>query len=142
MSKIEEVVAEMEEMLSLRHGNAIDEMGRSGKGELFILKFLCNKETAVLPSEISEAMHSSTARISAALNSLEKKGQIQREIDKTNRRNILVTITEEGRERSRISVCRMRDHMIGILTEMGEQDAVEFVRLAKRFFSIAHKVIK
>ena len=139
MNRIEEAVAVLEGMMSGRK-NAMEHIGRGGKGELFILRFLYNKDTAVLPSEISDAMHSSNARISAALGSLEKKGQIHREIDTTNRRNILVTITEEGGERIRSDMKKVREQMVGILTEMGEQDAVEFVRLIKRFSDIAFRV--
>ena len=142
MSKIEEAVTTLEEMLFNRQGHAMDEMGRSGKGELFILKYLSDKDAAVIPSEISDVMHASSARISAALGSLEKKGQIHREIDPANRRNILVTITEEGRERTRATVNHMRERMIGVFTEMGEQDAVELVRLAKRFLEIAQRVFE
>ena len=139
MSKIEDIVSALEAMMSSR-GNAMEHVGRSGKGELFILKFLCDKGEAVIPSEISGAMHSSNARISAALGSLEKKGQIHREIDTANRRNILVTITDEGRERIRANMSQMRERMIEIFTEMGELDAAEFVRLLQRFSDIAFRV--
>ena len=141
MSKIQEAIFVLEELITSSHGNMMDQMGRNGKGELFILKYLCDKNTAVIPSEISKAMKTSTARISAALGSLEKKGQIHREIDTSNRRNILVTITDEGRERSRSDIQMIREHMFLILTEMGEQDAVEYVRLLKRFLEISSRVI-
>jgi len=90
---------------------------------------------------LSEALNSSTARISAALRTLEKKGQIHREIDTTNRRFILVTITEEGRERIRANMQRMQNHLIQVLTVMGEKDASEFVRLSTRFFEIAQRTM-
>ena len=140
MSKIEETVAAFEELMFGSRRNMMTQMERSSKGELFILKYLYSKGAAVIPSEISDAMHTSTARISAALNTLEKKGQIHREIDTSNRRNILVTITEAGCERSRSNMQEMRNRMISILTEMGEQDAVEFVRLFKRFSEITNRV--
>ena len=140
MSKIEEAVASLEEILFNRQGHAMDEIGRSGKGELFILKYLSEKDEAVIPTEISDVMHASTARISAALGSLEKKGQIKREIDTTNRRNILVTITEDGRKRIRTDMEKMRGQMIAVFTEMGEHDAAEFVRLTKLFFELTHKI--
>jgi len=139
VSKIEEAVTALEDMMS-GHKNAIEQVGRSGRGERFILRYLYDKDAAVLPSEISYAMHSSNARISAALGSLERKGQIRREIDTTNRRNILVTITEAGRGRIRTDMAKMRGQIIGVFTEMGEQDAVEFVRLIKRFSEIASRV--
>ncbi|MDR1558333.1 MAG: transcriptional regulator [Clostridiales bacterium] len=142
MNKIEQAVAAMEEikMMPGDNGNLMDKMWRGGKGELFILKYLSSKDSAVTPSEISDAMRASTARISAALGTLEKKRQIHREIDLANRRNILVTITEEGRERSRSEMLRMREQMAKIFAEMGEQDAAEFVRLLKRFFEITNRV--
>jgi len=142
MSKIEEVVDELESMMSSRENvmGQMERMGRHGKGELFILKYMNDKNAAVTPSEISDAMHTSTARISAALGSLEKKGQIKREIDTANRRNILVTITEDGCRRIRSDMEKMRGQMIAVFTEMGEHDAAEFVRLIKLFFKLTHKV--
>lgn len=141
MEKIEEIVTALEEMLSGRR-NPMEQIGRSGKGELFVLKFLYDKNSAVIPSEIGEAMHSSNARISAALGSLEKKGQIHREIDTSNRRNILVTITDKGRERILSNMSKMREGMVSVFIEMGEDDAVEFARLIKRFHELASRVFE
>jgi len=138
--RIEEAVATMQEMMSGNRRCMMEQMERNGKGECFILKYLSDKSTAILPSEISDAMHASTARISAALNTLEKKGQIYREIDKTNRRNILVTITEAGRQRIYAEIRMTRDYLIRIFTEMGEQDTTELLRLLKRFFEISNQV--
>lgn len=137
MSNIDELVDSFEELLSHRKG--MDELNRSGKGENFVLRYLYMKETATSPSELSEALNSSAARISAILRTLEKKGQIHREIDSTNRRFILVTITEEGRERIRANLQRMRNYFIQVFTVMGEEDAGEFIRLSRRFYEIARR---
>ena len=134
-----EMVDALSELMSRR--KVMDDLNRSGKGEIFILKYLFMKDTPALPSELSEALSSSTARISAALRTLERKGQIHREIDTTNRRYILVTITEAGRERIRVIMRQMRSHLIQVLTEMGEEDAREFVRLSARFFEIAQRTM-
>lgn len=139
MSSIEELVDSLGELMS--RGKVMDEFNRSGKGEIFILRYLYTKESPASPSELSEALNSSTARISAALRTLEKKGQIHREIDTTNRRFILVTITEEGRERIRVNMQRMQNHLIQVLTVMGEKDAREFVRLSTRFFEIVQRTM-
>ncbi|SET63950.1 MarR family winged helix-turn-helix transcriptional regulator [Lacrimispora sphenoides] len=139
MSSIEELVDSLGDLMS--RGKVMDEFNRSGKGEIFILRYLYTKESPASPSELSEALNSSTARISAALRTLEKKGQIHREIDTTNRRFILVTITEEGRERIQANMQRMQNHLIQVLTVMGEKDAREFVRLSTRFFEIAQSTM-
>lgn len=140
MNSFEQSAFELEGLFLNNRKNAIDHMGRGGKGELFILNFLCGKDYPVLPSKISDAMRISSSRVSAALGALEKKGQIAREIDRKNRRNILVTITDAGRERSRSNTLLMRNMMTGVLTEMGEADSAEFVRLTKRFFEISAKI--
>jgi len=140
--KIEQAVDEMYELASGRQRNVMDDLSRSRRGELFVLKYIAQKNAEVTPSEISDAMQTSTARVSAALNALEKKGQIHREIDRTNRRNILVTITDAGRERIDAVARQMRQQMVDALVEMGEQDAIEFVRLSKRFMEISQRVFR
>jgi DNA-binding MarR family transcriptional regulator len=52
-----------------------------------------------------------------------------------------VTITEEGRERIRCNQKKLRDQMVAVFTEMGEHDAVEFVRLIKCFSEIANRIL-
>ena len=137
MNKIEEAVASLGEIMSSSRVNMIEQMSRSGKGELFILKYLYDKDangTDVIPSEISNVMQVSTTRISAALGALEKKGQIHREIDTSNRRNILVTITEEGRKRTVSEMQKIQEQMVKVLAKMGEHEAVEFIRLLNLLF--------
>ena len=137
MSEIEAAADKLDAMMSQR--KCMAEFHRSGKGELFILKYLMAKDSPALPSEISDALHLSTARISAALGALQKKGQITREIDPTNRRNILVSLTAEGRRRIEIFIKQMRGNLMAVLEEMGEEDAKEFVRLMGRFSEIAER---
>jgi len=141
MNKIEEAVAILEELMTSNQPNVMEQIWRSGKGELFILKYLNDKDAAAIPSEISDATRTSTARISAALNSLEKKNQIRREIDTSNRRNILVTIEEKGRERISTDIIQMRKQAVDIFTEMGEEDTIELVRLMKHLFEITNRVL-
>ena len=138
-NRIEELADALENLMP--DGKFIEKINRSGRGELFILKYLYEKNIPVTPSELSEALQSSTARISAVLGNLEKKGQIYREVDTSNRRNILVTITDEGRKHIRIFREEMRKHMIAVLTEVGEQDAAEFIRIAKKFLGVLQRTM-
>jgi DNA-binding MarR family transcriptional regulator len=129
----------MEALMSYAH--ITEELHRPAKGELFILKYLLEKEAPVFPSELSDALGSSNARISKALGQLEKKGQISREIDVSNRRFILVSITDAGRDHIETMMRRMRRHMVEVFTEMGEQDAESFVRLVKDFLEIMERTM-
>jgi DNA-binding MarR family transcriptional regulator len=135
----DKAVIAFNEIMSNSERNMLENINRANKGELFVLHFLSMRNTATLPSELSSALHASTARISALLRSLEKKGQIERDIDKSNRRNILVTITEAGYERVNTEMKEMQKSMRQVFTDMGETDAVEFIRLSKRFFELTQK---
>ena len=130
---VEKALLSLQEIMSNSHKNMLEDINRANKGELFILQFLAMHNTEVLPSELSAALQASTARISELLGALEKKGQIMRDIDKNNRRNILVTITDEGRHRVETEMTEMKNRMARIFTDMGEADTAEFIRLSRRF---------
>ncbi|GHV45372.1 MarR family transcriptional regulator [Clostridia bacterium] len=138
-SYIQQAVLAFGEVRSSNQLDMMERMNRANKGELFVLHFLAMRGVAALPSELSAALHSSTGRISALLGTLEKKGQIERNIDTSNRRNILVTLTEAGRARAETEMKKRRDGMTQTFAEMGETDTLEFIRLMKRFFSISQK---
>ena len=135
MNKIEKAVASLEDIMSSSRVNMIEHMSRNGKGELFILKYLYDRNKAVIPSEISNVMHVSTTRISTVLGVLEKKGQIKREVDTSNRRFTLVTITEEGRKRTVSEMQEIQGQMVKVFTKMGEQESIEFIRLLNLLFN-------
>lgn len=128
-----------QEIMSSSHRSMLEKMNRANKGELFVLQFLAMSHTAVLPSELSAALGASTARISALLGALEKKGQIVRNIDRSNRRNILVTLTPAGRSRAEIKMRQMQEGMTSVFTEMGEADTAEFLRLSEKFSVLMQK---
>ena len=85
-------------------------------------------------------MRGSSARTAIALRNLEQKGYIEREIDKTDRRKILVSITDEGRK----VACEEREEAIGrmnlIVEELGADDSREFIRIAERIVEITGKL--
>ena len=130
---------ELNEIMSIGQKDMLGNINRANKGELFVLHFLTTHKNKVFPSELSTALHATTGRISALLGNLEKKGQIEREIDKNNRRNILVSITDAGREREEMEMNGLKESLFRIFTEMGETDTEDFMRLIKRFFELAQK---
>ena len=139
LSFADKVFIEFNKIMSNSKKDMLENMNRTNKGELFVLHFLSTHNTSVLPSELSTALNATTGRISALLGALEKKGQIEREIDKSNRRNILVTITDAGREREERETKSIKECLSRIFVEMGEADTTEFMRLMKRFFELSQK---
>jgi len=132
-------ITEFNEIMSNSQKDMFENLNRAFKGGLFVLQYLSSQDTAVLPSELSVALNSSTARVSALLGSLEKKGLIVRDIDTTNRRNILVTITESGRNFAKSEMKKRKEHLAQVFTELGEKDAEDFLRLLEKFFELMHK---
>jgi DNA-binding MarR family transcriptional regulator len=111
-------------------------IGEFAEGEMFILKHLSFVEEKALPSDLSAAMNTSTSRIAAILNSLERKGLVSREIDETDRRRILVAITPAGKQFIQEKHQKIHDNMEYLLQRLGEHDANEVLRLLDRFIEI------
>jgi len=110
-------------------------------GETFILHYIGERGSdSVTPSEIGNAMNVSSARVAAALNTLEKKGLVSREIDKTDRRKILVKLTGEGKAMAEEQKRRSLQKLTDMLRILGERDAREFVRIMAKLSEISREL--
>ncbi|NLY72748.1 MAG: MarR family transcriptional regulator [Tissierellia bacterium] len=121
------------------HQQMIDE---SLQGEIFTLLYVRNRKGSVLPSEISEEMSVSTARVASILNNLENKGLINRQIDKEDRRRILVTLTDEGRGQADYHYEKVISLTARVLELIGEEDAKDFVRITSKIVGLTYQVIE
>lgn len=136
-----EVLAEMlvdQTELLFRHGPH-KLIGKNARGECFVLRCLARSKAPLLPSDLSEQSHASIARIAVVLNTLEKKGLISRAIDPTDRRRILVSLTNVGQEYVAVVRTQLREDMKHLLEELGEQDAREYLRITKRILQISQE---
>ena len=136
-----EVLAEMlvdQTELLFRHGPH-KLIGKNARGECFVLRCLARSKAPLLPSDLSEQSHASTARIAVVLNTLEKKGLISRATDPTDRRRILVSLTNVGQEYVAVVRTQLREDMKHLLEELGEQDAREYLRITKRILQISQE---
>ena len=109
-------------------------------GEIFILEHLDRKNDTMTPGELSAIMGGSSARTAIALRNLEKKGYIKRDIDKADRRKILVSITGEGQTLAREERESVLTKMKQIIGELGEDDAREYIRIIGRITEITRKL--
>ncbi len=119
----------MRSMQVLRKNRVQRKLSESLQGGQYILYFLYMRGEPVIPGEISNEMSISTARTAAALNNLESKGLISREINKNDRRQIFVTLTREGIKLAEEHIEEFRQRTIGLLKGLGEHDAKELVRI-------------
>lgn len=122
----------LETMFYMRKVNSHKEIHDSVHGENFVLFFISQNGGKVIPSDISNEMGISSARVAAALNSLEKKGLIIRKIDAEDRRRILIDLTDSGREQVKSHYRMVMNMVKNMLQYLGENDAREFIRIMKR----------
>ena len=110
----------------------IKKMQDVSQGEVPMLGFLMMENRECTPTELSEKLSLSTARIANTLNALEKKGLIRRVHDSNDRRKVFVSITKQGQtlsqERMKEAICDLQ----ALLEDLGEEDAVAYVRLMKK----------
>jgi len=123
-------------MQSLHRAGPQRNIDESLRGEAMILHFISRRGCGVLPGEIGQEMGVSSARVAAALNSLEVKGLITRQIDKSDRRRILVSITPEGSALEARQFLEIVGEVARMLELLGERDAKEHVRIMGRLAEI------
>ena len=107
------------------------------QGEAFALHSIVSSGDTT-PSEISEDIELSGARVAAILNSLENKGYITRQIDKSDRRRILVTITEAGKIKEMEYRNEIINLTVAMLKRLGDKDAGEYIRITKKLVDLSN----
>lgn len=129
-----ELVNNMMKSPKMQFQKKVDDLSQ---GEKRILGYLTFWKDGVSSGELSERLFLSTPRVASALNSLSKKGFIERNKDENDKRIVIVTITETGRS----FVMEEHEEAISMLEKtlqkLGEKDAKEFVRILNRITEIA-----
>lgn len=119
-----------------KKGPPHEDVSASMRGEMAVMRMLADEGQPVTAGSISSTLHMTTSRIAAVLGSLQKKELIERICDETDKRRVLVTLTDKG-----LSFCKKRKQrvihdMSYMFSQLGEEDARHFVRLMKRVHDI------
>ena len=101
-------------------------------------QFALEDDTTDLTS-VREYLAVTKASVSQMLASLEKRGLLVRQIDPTNRRNLIVTLTSEGIERLRQKEFQVERRLRELLAELGETDALQFITLINKMNTVLSK---
>ena len=107
-------------------------LGEFSKGELFLLNYLNINGGIAWPSTMRDAMQTSTARIAAALNSMESKGWVKRESDDRDHRRKLVHLTQAGTAYIEDHRKKALQNITKLLIALGQEDAAEYFRITQR----------
>jgi DNA-binding MarR family transcriptional regulator len=137
----ERAIEKLRAMSSNYGSGVLDRMALYSSGESFLLRLLACKDEllthtgdGVYPSVLQKRMGTSSARVAAILSSLEKKGFITREVDRSDRRRVIVSITAAGKAHADAEMIEMDAVIKEIFLSLGEDDTNEFIRILDRVF--------
>ena len=125
-----------ENMIKANKSSAFATLAKAIHGEMFALHLIDIHNGDITPGEISKVANTSKARITAELNSLEKKGLITREIDTNNRRRVLVRLTREGKKVAKEHHNCIMQKTEELLSRLGEKDAEAYIRIVGKIGGI------
>lgn len=104
----------------------------SVRGETSVLMTLYRSGGELSPTALGTQAHLTSARIANILRVLEEKGLVTRRHSATDRRQVAVALTPEGRTEAGRLRAERTEAVAGFLRELGDEDAAELLRLARR----------
>lgn len=106
------------------------------KGEEAVLYYLSHEKDGASARELSLYFQINTSRVAAILNSLCKKGYVERKHDDFDKRKIHVFITDEGRNYAKKQYNDVVNRVQLLLEQLGEEDTKEHLRIVKKISDI------
>lgn len=102
------------------------------QGELHVLNYLSqNKNMEINPSILSDNIHVSRSRITAALATLRKKNYVTMEMSQEDRRRMCVLLTPQGEAFIKEKHNNVENYFHILVEGLGEQNVMEMTRLIK-----------
>lgn len=111
-------------------------------GTLMALRYLERRNSGVHPKELSIGMAVSTARVATLLNHMEREGLIARRPDLEDNRQRLIFLTPRGKSLLEEKRGETVNILASALSELGEEDAREYLRLQRKLFQSIASVAK
>ena len=132
-----------EAVYQFRKLNVVAIMPDINQSEFEAMNVLMNKEDGKVT--ISELAYKSKVHSSASsrtLHGLEKKGYVERSIDKNDRRNICVELTEEGKRVTTEARQIMCDYVKAVVEHLEDRELERLSAYMNKIYSVAEKEIE
>lgn len=107
-----------------------------------VLGFLLHSDHVVSAGEISEYTNVSTARVAVLLKKMEDKGLITKEADPADKRRVLVSITEQGRNVFFEKQKEIIYYSSAIIEHFGKDRILDFIESCKEIKDVVDEVEK
>lgn len=121
-----------------------DMMQNMSKADFIVMNVIMNKgkEDKMTISELAAIARMLPSAISRTLKGLEEKGYVERTINKQDRRNTYVELTEEGKRQTREVRQVMRDFGKTVMAKLDEQEMNQLILYLNNIYSIAEKELE
>jgi DNA-binding MarR family transcriptional regulator len=96
-------------------------------GRLYFI--LDNGRESIKASELSRQMEITPAAVTHLINPLEDAGYIARLPDPTDRRVVLISLTDKGQEFARVLIQDANQRLAGLAEYLGEEDSRTLIRI-------------
>lgn len=110
------------------------------QGESGVLLYLLNANSNVSQSELSESLGVTMPRIVAVINTLHKKELIEKNIDSTDKRKSIISITNKGKD----NIIKKKKDAIkfieNVIKELDEQEIEQYIAISKKIEQISNKI--
>lgn len=110
------------------------------QGESGVLLYLLNVNSNVSQSELSEKLGVTMPRIVAVINTLQKKELIEKNVDYTDKRKSIISITNKGKD----NIIKKKKDAIkfieNVIKELDEQEIEQYIAISKKIERISNKI--
>lgn len=110
------------------------------QGESGVLLYLLNVKSNVSQSELSEKLRVTMPRIVAVINTLQKKELIEKNVDSTDKRKSIISITNKGKD----NIIKKKEDAIkfieNVIKELDEQEIEQYIAISKKIERISNKI--
>ena len=110
------------------------------QGESGVLLYLLNANSNVSQSELSENLGVTMPRIVAVINTLQKKELIEKNVDSTDKRKSIISITNKGKD----NIIKKKEDAIkfieNVIKELDEQEIEQYIAISKKIEQISNKI--
>ena len=106
-----------------------------GKGELCVLIALL-KHGSLTPGELMKLTDTSSAHVAKILRNLQSKGEVNKEVNDSDKRSAVINITDSGRKHLYSMYDQVVENTVSLLEKLGEDDSRELLRITDRIMEI------
>ena len=100
------------------------------------------EEKGIYVSKLANMLRVTSPAVSRMIGILEEKGYIGRDVDKEDRRNTYVYLTDAGRRIRKVTEDTMQELMKKVVVRMGNEDMQELILLWNRLADIMEEEMK